>query len=474
MWRELSPILVPLPFAIIIFLFALLANARGINNVAPVPLAIILLVVVVIQGTCLFYAGDAETPWILSIAGGYLLFLLILAYVFFGFGGSLLLLVLLALLAIIFGRRIIRPVPPGVVDVVLMPRGRSRTLRPGVNMLFPWEKFYTRLSTKKITWSTPPIRVTMTRDQDVELVADVTYQLDEDDANIAALQTADWEGDLHRHILSTIKNVANELSPADFVAWAHHIHSHPQATEVMTDPTYATHWDRLNAAILRRLQDEMAESGVLVSLVQMQDITVIPHLASTAAQSSMAARTLDRGAVRGQSPAFPSAVPPAAPMPIQAADLPTVTTRQAEIAAQPTAPPAQVMLAQSAAVPAGPAGGTPPLPPVPSRSAFDTMIASFNSVRDEQITDPEFILDLAARFQAIANNPEADAQFPYDAEKAAETLIKRARYILAAQEHQRASLSASAPPAPAPTPAHVERRARRLPTLPNDNLAQGG
>jgi hypothetical protein len=104
------------------------------------------------------------------------------------------------------------------------------------------------------------------------------------------------------------------------------------------------------------------------------------------------------------------------------------------------------------------------------------MIETFNAVRDGQITDPDFILDLAARFQAVANNPEADAQFPYDAEKAAETLIKRARYILAAQERQRASASVSPPPAPAPTPApaHVERRVRRLPSLPNDNLTQGG
>ncbi|HEV2580574.1 MAG TPA: hypothetical protein VGT44_06940, partial [Ktedonobacteraceae bacterium] len=108
-WRQLSWIIVPIPFAIIIFLFAMLASSRGIANLAPLPLAIILLALVVIQGTFLYYAGNNDTLWTLSIVGGYLLFLLVGAFVFFGINGALIVggafLVLFVLVSIVFGRR---------------------------------------------------------------------------------------------------------------------------------------------------------------------------------------------------------------------------------------------------------------------------------------------------------------------------------------------------------------------------------
>jgi len=87
LWQELSPILAPIPFAIVIFLFSLLANARGIYYITPLPLGMILLALVVIQGTCLYYAGNRQTLWMLSLIGGYVLFVLVGAYVFFGLVG---------------------------------------------------------------------------------------------------------------------------------------------------------------------------------------------------------------------------------------------------------------------------------------------------------------------------------------------------------------------------------------------------
>ncbi|TMF51154.1 MAG: hypothetical protein E6I32_03215, partial [Chloroflexi bacterium] len=74
---QFSPVLVPVPFALLIFLFALPAASR---NLPLVPLAIILLGLVVVQGTCLYYAGSNDSLWTLFTIAGYLLFVLVGAY----------------------------------------------------------------------------------------------------------------------------------------------------------------------------------------------------------------------------------------------------------------------------------------------------------------------------------------------------------------------------------------------------------
>ena len=44
-------------------------------------------------------------------------------------------------------------------------------------------------------------------------------------------------------------------------------------------------------------------------------------------------------------------------------------------------------------------------------------------------------MEMAARFQAIAENSAADAQFPFDAERAANALIQRANFLLASNDN---------------------------------------
>jgi len=95
------------------------------------------------------------------------------------------------------------------------------------------------------------------------------------------------------------------------------------------------------------------------------------------------------------------------------------------------------------------------------------MLDSYKAVNDQLINDPNFIMELAARFKAVADNPEANAQFPVDAENAAYNLLRRANLILESEEHHHHSGQA-----PAAVP--VERKPHRPPNPPNDNLAYGG
>ena len=478
LWQELSPVLAPIPFAIVIFLFSLLANARGIYYITPLPLGLILLALVVIQGTCLYYAGNQTTPWMLSLIGGYVVFVLVGAYVFFGLGGSLFTLVLLVILALIFGRRFTRQVPVGYVDVVVTPRGRSHTLTPGFNLLYPWEKVLVRLPTKEIRWrTTPPVHVSISRDQEADIVADITYQLAEDVADIAVLHMTNWEEDLHQYFLGDLKSIINDIPPDDILSWAHHLHDHPPVSDDPANPVVETRWDRLNKTLLWHLQSEMAQRGIQVNMVHVQDITVLSHYAFANTQTRP---MMDTGAYRGQQPQQPRQAPQPGQYSMPSSSSPPPRSQQqppqqppTETFKAPPAAPAQAQQAQHEQTAQSPRIVLPP----PTTANVSTplrpgviqgMIDSYKAVNDQLINDPNFIMELAARFKAVADNPEANAQFPVDAEKAAYNLLRRANLILESEEHHHHH---SGPP---PTPAPVERRPHRTPIPPNDNLAYGG
>src|SRR5207248_1963374 len=322
----------------------------------------------------LYYAGSNDSLWTLITIAGYLLFVLVGAYALFGLGGSLFLFVVILIVGAIMGGRAIRQVPEGHADIVLAFGRYERTLFPGLNFVWPWEKIYSRLDTKETTWTTPAIRVSnISRDQDIDIVATITYQLLPEDAHIAALNIKNWEEDLRKHFVGTIKSVVHELAPADFVAWAHHVHSRMSSSmEDITDLTTETRWDRLNTVLRIRLQDQVATRGIQVNLVHTEDITLIPHLTPPGALARPV--PVDTGMSRGAAAAMPVLQPPVAPPRAKAAPLPA-----------PVALPAT--------------NGTAP---VPRESMFEAMIEMYNSVRTGAISDPATILSLSERFRAIA------------------------------------------------------------------------
>lgn len=85
---------------------------------------------------------------------------------------------------------------------------------------------------------------------------------------------------------------------------------------------------------------------------------------------------------------------------------------------------------------------------------------AYEAVRNGTITDPESIRHLAQRFLEIENNPEASHSFPFDAGRAARTLLRQAKWYedqASAGDMYEANTQADMP----------RRRA-------NDNLMAGG
>ena len=390
--RHFSPVLVPLPFAILVFLFSF----PFVSRVQILPLAILLIALAVMQGTLLYYAGSNDAYWILWLIIGYALFVIVGTMFIFGLVAGLILLIVLLFIGTLLGSRSIRQVPAGYVDIVLMSGRYARTLYPGFNLKMPWEKVSSRLSTKEISWTCPEQLIKISRDQDVKIVATIAYQLMPEDAHIAALDVDNWEESLKKQFVGTLLSVVNELEPADFLNWPQGTHGRTSLDIDSIDAATITRWDRINILLTNRIQDKVAKWGVQINFVRIQDITPIPHLASMGnPPAGMTVRPVDAGITRGANPV------PAEPQQAQVMAK-TIENQQASMQAQVQQP----LLASA----------------VPGTINNDTLRAAYDAVRAGLVKDPNTIRDYARHFEAVANDPSID----FDAKRAAQNLYQRA------------------------------------------------
>src|SRR5260370_6248020 len=123
--RRFSPVLVPLPFAVLVFLFTLPVALRGQAYLPLLPMGVLLIALVVMQGTLLYYAdsndlaGPNDMLWTLYVIIGYVLFLLVGTLAIFGIFPTFVLLFILLSAGSILSSRTAHPIPAGYVNIVL-------------------------------------------------------------------------------------------------------------------------------------------------------------------------------------------------------------------------------------------------------------------------------------------------------------------------------------------------------------------
>ena len=403
--RQFSPILVPLPFALLIFLFTLPVTLQGPPAHPPMPVVgILLLALTILQGVLLYIAGSNDTLWMLAIAGGYALFILLGFFAALGLTAMLIALLVLLAVGFILAQRGIHPTKEGYVDLVESFGKYTHTLYPGLNLLMPWEKVSHRLSSQETTWTCPQQRVPTSRAQDVQLTATISYHLLPEDAHLAALTVKDWEDNLHRLFVGTVQSVVNELTPGDFVAWTQSMYTRVSDASTF-NPAAATRWDRINSTLSRRVQDQVATWGVQVNWVRIQDVTLLPNIPGIAGAQPVRAPDDSGGTTElmKPEPQAPERVVANLPMPVP----PPAASTPAPVTALPAAAPA-------------PAGRLPPV---------ETLKDMYNAVRQGVITDPTVIGDVARQFEILASDPVASQNIDFDAARAANTLRQRAQRL---------------------------------------------
>ena len=399
--RHLSPLLVPLPCAALVFLFTLPATLQG-PPAHPTPLIMgtLLVALAILQGTLLYFAGENDTLWLLATVGGYALFVTLGVGAAFGLNPALFVLVTLIVLGFLPLRRGIHPTSEGHVDIVESFGKYAHTLYPGLNLLMPWEKITRRLNIQETTWTCPEQRVPLTRDQLVRLTATISYQLLPEDAHLAHLSARNWEGSLRALFVGTLQSVINAQTPANFVSWSQSSYAHTSNTSGLAT---ATRWDHINTRLSRLVQDQVAAWGVQINWVRIQEPIILPNVLGE--PTTLIEKT--------------------------AAQL---TTHTSNAAPAPASTPPQRPEAQPAPAPEV----KPSAPRMPANKALrlETLVDAYNAVRQEKITDPAMILEIAQRFEQLGSDPAASSMIEFDAARAAQTLRQRAQKI---QERTRLS-----------------------------------
>ena len=84
-WRHFAFVLVPPPFGLLVFLATLPATLQGLPaHPTVLIMAVLLLALMILQGTLLYFAGSNDTILTLDIVGGYALFIVVGVFAAFG------------------------------------------------------------------------------------------------------------------------------------------------------------------------------------------------------------------------------------------------------------------------------------------------------------------------------------------------------------------------------------------------------
>ena len=403
--QQLSPVWVPLLSGGLTFLCTLLFALNG-HSYVPLnrfwPIGIVIIALATLQGMELYYAASNNAYWMLGIVGGFFLFLLVGCFTVLGAVFSLFLLLILLVVSTLGWRTSKRKVEEGTVAIVCSSGKYSRTLLPGLNFLLPWEKIEATVNTREVQWLCPEQKVRISREEDVLLQATISYQLELEDAYIAALQVDKWEESLRDLFRAAVQTVASELTPEDFLVWAKGFRSRqPVNNQPLSGDS--SRWERINAILYQRMRDKVALWGVQINWIQVHDILLVPHVASL--------EDMATGMVSGAG-----GLPAGGMSPQQAAAAQQVN------AGQPSSPP--------------PVATPPPLASASNATAKELknmnaaqLINAYNSVKKGTITDPATIRTIAARFAVIANDPVESQKVEFDADRAARNLYAQAQLL---------------------------------------------
>ncbi len=416
--QQISPIITPLLFGGITFLFLLPLMRSGqfyLHADRLWPVGLVIFAVMILQGMMLYYAGINNVYWTLSIVGGFCLFLLVGCFALFGPFPTLILVVVLLIAGTIAARFANHPVNEGSVDIVFSFGKYSRTLFPGLNFMLPWEKVTAQLQTKERTWTCPEQMAHISPNDDVHLKATICYQLMPEDAHLAVIQVENWEESLYELFKAVLQSAVTHLTPDDFYAWPGRSGFLPSNDGGLrlSNPEIegASHWAHINLLLAQRMQDQVAPWGVQMNGVYIRDITLTSRAATqmitdpNIAWNTMSASATSTPPIMGnQAQAFPSSAP-------GRASTPPVMGNQA---------PPLVLKATAEPRPAAPGA---------KRPKEETLTNAYLKIKNGEITSPDIIRNIATGFQAIADDPVASNSASFDAARAALSLYERARLI---------------------------------------------
>lgn len=421
--RQFSFIFIPLLFALVTFLLALLfllglkIHSAYLPTVGLLSIGLIALAMGVLQGMMLYYSGSNNGLWFLSLLAGFILFPPVLFFALLGPGPSLFILIVMIIACGSVAKFSAHPVQEGHVGLVYSFGKYRRTISPGLNFLPPWEKLTHMLDTRETQWQCPAQTVPMSPQKDLSLAATIAYQIIPEDAHLTVLNVNGWEKQLKVRFRATLQTIALDFKQEDFFAWQQGPASRSGTSAQSAPPGQAGDptrddppaWNRINTRLFQLMRDQVAPWGVQINWVRIHDVLPLPHVNHVeVAQVNMNAPTRPAAA----SPSRPVAGVPLASPPSKAKPF---AARNAAASARPVTP------SPTPAPAPAPANAT-------NKSQDEGLIKLYEAVRSGAIKDPETIRSIAVSFDKVAHDPATNHSFPFEAARAARNLYDRAKY----------------------------------------------
>src|SRR5579859_6978126 len=382
--------LAPLLFAGLTSLFVLPLVAKGQAYIGPEGFSVVAVSIILIaigQMAAVYFAGANNGLWALATVGGFCLFVVVGCFTLFGPTFGIVLLLILAAVLVWLVRAYFHPVPEGYVDVVYSFSKYSRTLYPGFNILLPWEKIHQQLNVAETQWTTPLQQVQLSPTQDVLLRGSISYQLLPEDAHLAVTQVKQWEENLQEYFIQSIQSIATTFVPDDFIPWQEGLRPAQKSNQKNNSNV---RWEHINNYLFQEMSDKVALWGVQIHWVRIRDVMLAPHgtqLVDTAEHTT-------------------------APVDHDQTTVASIAPARAENGGQKEA--AKPLLVQ-----------TPAQPPRILRE--EVLIKAYKEVQQGHITDPETIRGIAANFEAVSRDPQANQMVTFDAARAALNLYEQAQ-----------------------------------------------
>lgn len=411
LWHYVALIVIPLLFAGLTCLFVLPSIAGGHAPVPPTafwPVAVVIGLIALAQGAAVYSSGTRNGLWILGTLGGFVLFLLVICFSLAGLVMGITLLIVLIAASVYLARNYMRPVPEGMVDIVYAFGKYTRTLYPGPNVVFPWEKVMYTLNTRETQWPGQTQRVQVSRNEDVVLRAEISYQLLPEDAALAVTQVQDWEESLHSLLDTALQTIATTFSPDDFLVWPSGAHSSRSTYRDQHGmPGSSARWEQVNAALLQYMRDKVALWGVQINWVKIRDVSLVPHDAAVLDTEPVLHVQSDEDSASKETSSSTTARSATA----------NEVTRKLEV--EP------VSVHQEATLfPMRSTNGSN----IPRHLLKEELlIRAYKEIHSGKIRDVETIRGLAEKFEAVAQDPELNEKVSFDAARAAQNLYEQAK-----------------------------------------------